>query len=155
MRHVLALFDLRLMQLPDSLYVHQLSTQLVSHVYSSQTSLPYLMTTKIFLKMMHLDDDPIPASRIPRVRELCRALGFEGSSIQSQKIFIRWRKNYRTASGVSGMDITDWASATERYNLGVMAQHYLQTGGHAQQYWPSHGRASPRAGPEYPKDEIM
>lgn len=105
--------------------------------------------------MMQLEDDPIPGTRVPMVKDLCEALGFGASSLPFQKSLNHWRKNYRTASGKSGMNITNWALETDRYELGVMAQHYLQTGDHARKNWPPSEEASPRVKPEYPKDEIM
>ena len=52
------------------------------------------------------------------------------------------------------MEVKDWASKTDRYDLGLMAQHYLETEGHAHEYWPSSGQASPRTRLEYPTDSI-
>lgn len=53
------------------------------------------------------------------------------------------------------MNLTDWASERDRFDLGVMALHYLETGGHARRYWPSTERESPRTKPEYPTDKIQ
>ena len=103
---------------------------------------------------MPLDDDPTPQSQIPKVKELCQALGFGTDRTKIQKYLIAWRSDYRTASGVSGIYLIDWALEKDRFDLGVMAQRYLETEGHARKHWPSSGRASPRIMPEYPTDEI-
>ena len=104
---------------------------------------------------MDLEDDQILASQIPRVVVLCHAVGFGASRLKFQKELICWRKKYRTASGLSGMDVTNWAWERDRYNLGVMAKHYLETGGHARKHWPSNGQMSPRGRLIYPKDELL
>lgn len=107
---------------------------------------------------MQLDDDSTPVKQIPGVISLCETLGIEAGEGRRQfrQLLIDWRSNHRTASGVSGMDITKWTSETDRYDLGVMAREcldYLEITGYAREYWPSNGQASPRARLEYPKDE--
>ena len=101
---------------------------------------------------MRLDDDLIPANQIPKVRDLCQALGFGAPSHSFLRSLIIWRRNHKTAFGKSGMDITDWTSATERHTLGLMVQHYLETDGHGDRKWPSDGM--PRTRLKYPNDEI-
>lgn len=104
--------------------------------------------------MMQLDDDPILASQIPKVKGLCQALGFGPSWLKFSRSLNAWRRKYKTASGASGMHVTNWALEMDRFDLGVMAQRYLETEEHARKHWPSSGRASPRIRPEYPRDDI-
>lgn len=103
---------------------------------------------------MDLGDDPVLQSQIPRVKELCHALGFGASRLKFQKSLICWRKNYRTDSGSSGMDVGNWGRDSDRHDLGVMAQRYLETGGHARKHWPSNEQASARGRLVYPRDEL-
>ena len=113
------------------------------------------MDNRNCLNMLHLDDDPILVSHIPRVKDLCHALGLKKSARKFGDSLISWRKDQRIASGISGMDLTSWASKKDRFELGVMALHYLETGGHARKSWPSPRRESSRKNLEYPTDKIQ
>lgn len=103
---------------------------------------------------MPLDDDSVAVHQIPTVNELCQELHLEDAVSQFRQTLISFRKTYTTASGITGMDITDWGSERNRRILGLMAQDFLETDGYAFKYWPSSGRAEPQAGLEYPKDRI-
>ena len=104
--------------------------------------------------MTRLGDDSISRSKIPILQVLCQDLGFD--TTVSQRNFrdsvTNWRKTYKTASGKSGTALLDWESFDERYNLGVMAQEFVETGSNAHDFWPSDGGTS-RVKPRYLKDE--
>lgn len=154
-----SLSHLRLMQLSDDFFLccpQVFDPAFLSSIHPKLPSLSH--SHKTLLKMKQLDDDFTIVRDIPRVKSLCETLGIEAdkSCYQFRDSLIRWRSNYRTASGRSGMEIIKWTSQTDRYELGVMAQKYLEhleIAGRARECWPSNGQASPRPRPEYPKDE--
>ena len=106
--------------------------------------------------MPRLGDDTISANEIQSVKTLCQDLGFD--DMRSQHYFrvsvANWRKTYKTASGTSGTALRVWNSDVERYNLGVMAQRFVENGSNAHDFWPSEREPSSQDKPRYPKDEV-
>ena len=92
--------------------------------------------------------------KVPLVRELCEELGFGGGagSKKTRNIMTKsthdWRRAYTTPNGTPGKDLID-PKCTD--DLSDMAHAYLESG-YGEVYWPANGCASPRGGPEYPKD---
>ena len=106
--------------------------------------------------MTQLADDPILTLEIPKVEVLCLDLGFIEKD--SQKKFrasvTNWRKGYRTAAGKKGTALLDWDSEDERYDLGMMAQGFLESGRNAHDFWPSDGGPSAQVSPRSPNDKV-
>ena len=112
--------------------------------------------TKNPVKMTQVADDPILTLEIPKVKVLCQDLGFidTDSQIKFRASVTNWRKGYRTASGIKGTALLGWDSEDERYDLGIMAQQFLESGSNAQDFWPSDGRSSAQVSPRYPNDKV-
>lgn len=96
-------------------------------------------------------------NRIPKVKDLCQALGF-GVSIERPEQDLKdstqnWRKQYITSDGTFGKDLKEWRSAKTQNDLLAMSRDYLEIGGWGMSHWPSSGNESPRDIPEYPRDQ--
>lgn len=102
---------------------------------------------------MPLDDDPISAYDIPNVTKLCESAGFEGDSRDELKNSTRAYAlhRYMTQSGLPGTGLREWGSKTVRYELGLMAQDFLDVGGYGAKYWG----ASTRRALAYPRNKIL
>lgn len=99
----------------------------------------------------------MPQSRLPKVKELCEALGFGSASgrpsIDLTESTQSWRKQYRTSDGVAGKDLLEWRQQMIRHALMKMALDYLELGGYGRRHWPSVRSESLRNVPEYPRDD--
>ena len=111
--------------------------------------------TKKLVKMTELGDDPILALEIPTVNVLCQDLGLNADSQKKFRDSVtNWRKGYRTAFGKKGTALLDWDSYVERYDLGVMAQQFVETSSNAHDFWPSDGGSSAQGSLRYPNDKV-
>ena len=105
--------------------------------------------------MTRLDDDPIPALDIRGVKFLCQELGLTTVSQKKFRVSVtNWRKSYKTASGKRGTALLDWESDVERYELGVMAQQFIETGSNINDFWPADGGSSAQVSLRYTKDKF-
>ncbi len=100
----------------------------------------------------------IQQNQIPRVKDLCQALGFGNTYDRTEQVLKdstqSWRKHYKTSEGIPGKDLTEWRTAKMQEDLWRMSKDYLDGGGYGMIHWPSQGKASPRSVPEYPRDEL-
>ena len=110
------------------------------------------MANKMFLKETDLADEYLLVSDIPIVSELLKSAGFEDRSKLGVELVNRMRNyaqnHYQTASKVPGSGLNDWDSRTVRYELGLMALHFLELYG--VKYWG----AQTRRELEYPRDRV-
>lgn len=127
----------------DSTLTSSSSTELSSHSP---------MAKNMFLKETNLADEFLSSSDIPKIGELLKSAGFEDHSDSWWELKNRIRyyaqKHYKTASKIPGSGLNDWNSRTVRYELGLMALHFLEVYG--VKYWG----APTRRELEYPRDKV-
>lgn len=101
----------------------------------------------------------IQQNQIPRVKDLCQALGFGNTYDRTEQDLKDstqiWRKQYKTTEGVPGKSLTEWRTIKTQEDLWFMSKDYLDIGGYGRYHWPSKGKASPKSVLEYPRDEFQ
>ncbi|KAF2813326.1 uncharacterized protein BDZ99DRAFT_253876 [Mytilinidion resinicola] len=77
-----------------------------------------------------------PASSVPNITELRRQLQYGNNHPTFSDDIKMFRKNYRTPSGLVGMDLYDWSSPQHQAALEEMTNAYLEQEGRGNLYWP-------------------
>lgn len=80
------------------------------------------------------------ASTIPKIGDLRKLLGFTDQSSPSSKIFndkLRaFRREYKTADGLAGVDLHDWKSQEHQKELTLMVRSFLSNNNDGKDFWP-------------------
>ncbi|KAF2496206.1 hypothetical protein BU16DRAFT_561040 [Lophium mytilinum] len=76
------------------------------------------------------------ASSVPNITELRRQLQYGNGHPTFSDDVKMFRKNYRSPSGLVGMDLYEWSSQQQQTALDEMTETYLEKEGRGNLYWP-------------------
>ena len=99
---------------------------------------------------------PMAQNQIPKVRELQKQLGFDGTDGRSpadlRDATHHFRREYLTSDGTPGRDLQDWKTSRTQTELLRMARAFLEDEHYGMKFWSASANSSSKRGLEYPKD---